>query len=215
VLAATGRRPNLKLVEGLDLPTNSNRVPSYDPRTMQIGETNLFLAGDVTVDRALLHEAADEGKIAGANAARFARGDGVRAHARRVPLGVVFTHPQIAVVGQSWRELQGTEYATGTIDYSDQGRSRVMGVNQGRVNLYGSPSGKLLGAEMFGPSVEHTAHLLAWMIQAGVSIPEILRMPFYHPVIEEGIRTALRDLASNLKLADREEVRCIDCGPGS
>lgn len=218
VLAATGRRPNLGLIEGLDLPMHTIQripTPAFDARTMQIGDTNLFMAGDVTVDRALLHEASDEGKIAGANAARLAQGKEVRAHARRTALSVVFTHPQIAVVGQSWRDLQGTDFAVGTIDYSDQGRSRVMGVNQGRVNLYGSPCGRLLGAEMFGPAVEHTAHLLAWAIQAGMTIPDALRMPFYHPVVEEGIRTALRDLAQALKLADRDEVRCIDCGPGA
>lgn len=217
VLAATGRRPNLDL-GALDVPMQTVQrisVPVYDQRTMQIAETNLFLAGDITVDRALLHEASDEGRIAGGNAARFAQGDVPRAHARRTALGVVFTHPQIATVGQTWRDLEGSAFATGTIDYSDQGRSRVMGVNQGRVNIYGCPRGRLLGAEMFGPAVEHTAHLLAWAIQAGMTVGDALRMPFYHPVIEEGIRTALRDLASNLKLADRAEVRCIDCGPGA
>lgn len=217
VLAATGRRPNLDLgaVELLMDTTQRNPTPIYNQRTMQVGDTNLFLAGDVTVDRALLHEASDEGKIAGTNAARYAAGKPVRAHVRRTALGVVFTHPQIATVGQTWRELQGRDFATGTIDYSDQGRSRVMGVNQGRVNIYGCPRGRLLGAEMFGPAVEHTAHLLAWAIQAGLSVADALRMPFYHPVVEEGIRTALRDLASKLKLADRAEVQCIDCGPGA
>ena len=217
VLAATGRRPNLDL-GAVTVPMRADQrspMPAYDPRTMQIGDTNLFLAGDVTVDRALLHEASDEGRIAGSNAARFAQGDIPRAHERRVALGVVFTHPQIATVGQTWRDLQGTDFATGTIDYSDQGRSRVMGVNQGRVNIYGCPRGTLLGAEMFGPAVEHTAHLLAWAIQSGMTVSDVLRMPFYHPVVEEGIRSALRDLASNLKLADRAEVRCIDCGPGA
>ena len=65
---------------------------------------------------------------------------------------------------------------------------------------------QLLGAELLGPSVEHTAHLLAWAIQAGVTVSEALRMPFYHPVVEEGIRTALRDLANTLKLSDRREI---------
>ena len=27
-------------------------------------------------------------------------------------------------------------------------------------------------------------------------------MPFYHPVLEEGLRTALRDLAANLRVLD-------------
>ncbi len=35
---------------------------------------------------------------------------------------------------------------------------------------------------MFGPSVEHMAHLLAWSVQQGLSVQYALEMPFYHPV---------------------------------
>jgi dihydrolipoamide dehydrogenase len=34
-----------------------------------------------------------------------------------------------------------------------------------------------------------------------MTIPEMLEMPFYHPVIEEGLRTALRDLDAKLRSA--------------
>jgi len=55
-------------------------------------------------------------------------------------------------------------------------------------------TGRLLGAEMIGPSAEHIAHLLAWAHQHGMTIAKMLDMPFYHPVIEEGVRTALRNV---------------------
>jgi dihydrolipoamide dehydrogenase len=51
------------------------------------------------------------------------------------------------------------------------------------------------------------AHLLAWSCQQGLSVPTILEMPFYHPVLEEGLRTALRELARKLDLAPQ---RCED-----
>lgn len=219
VLAATGRRPNLDLgleKAGIDVPKGG--VPAFDDYTMQIGKSGVFLAGDVDNDRPLLHEASDEGRIAGHNAARHVRhGPGsARRHARRTPLGVVFTDPQMAIVGQSWAALQGSAFEAGEVSYDDQGRARVMGRNKGRVRIYGdAETGLLLGAEMFGPDVEHTAHLLAWAIQSRLTVVEALRMPFYHPVVEEGIRTALRDLAAKLHLADPIELKCIDCGPGS
>ena len=31
-----------------------------------------------------------------------------------------------------------------------------------------------------------------------MTVDQMLEMPFYHPVIEEGVRTALRDLAREL-----------------
>ncbi len=219
VLGATGRRPNLDLdLEKAGIPLDPRGRPVFDPHTMQCGETPVFLAGDVSDLRPLLHEASDEGRIAGHNAARFARAGsiGPRRHVRRTPLAVVFTDPQIAIAGASHAELRGTDFEVGEVSYDDQGRARVMGVNQGLVRIYGArEDGRLLGAEMFGPAVEHTAHLLAWAIQSRLTVSEALRMPFYHPVVEEGIRTALRDLAAKLKMADPLELKCIDCGPGS
>lgn len=219
VLGATGRRPNLDLdLEKAGIPLDPRGRPLFDPHTMQCGETPVFLAGDVSNLRPLLHEASDEGRIAGHNAARFARAGSIdpRRHVRRTPLAVVFTDPQIAIAGASHAELGDADFEVGEVSYDDQGRARVMGVNRGIVRIYGARAdGRLLGAEMFGPAVEHTAHLLAWAIQSRLTVSEALRMPFYHPVVEEGIRTALRDLAAKLKMADPLELKCIDCGPGS
>mgnify|MGYP000296602361 CR=1 FL=1 len=52
----------------LGAPLDPNGVPVYDPNTMQVGDLPVFLAGDVTGHRPLLHEAGDEGRIAGHNA---------------------------------------------------------------------------------------------------------------------------------------------------
>lgn len=190
VLMAAGRRPNLHnlgLGEVSQLP--------IDPHTQQLGDTNLFVAGDVSNYRPLLHEASDEGQWAGSNAARWPH---VLPSPRRTPLGVVFTDPNIGVVGTPFSKLPETA-AIGEVDYGRQGRARVMNQHRGVVRIYGDPaSRKLLGAEMLGPRVEHTAHLLAWSIQQGLTVDDALAMPFYHPVIEEGIRTALQDLARSM-----------------
>ena len=216
VLIAAGRRPNVAGLglETLGIPLDRRGMPeSFDSTTMQLGELPVFFAGDVNGERPLLHEAADEGRIAGRNAAGFP--DDVIAHVRRTPLAIAFTEPNIAVAGQSYRELAEGSFVVGTIDYSDQGRSRVMGVNQGCVNLYAERgTGRLLGGEFFGPRAEHTAHLIAWSIQQGMTVQRAMQMPFYHPVIEEGIRTALRDAAVQLRLASKPCASGLECGPG-
>jgi dihydrolipoamide dehydrogenase len=71
-----------------------------------------------------------------------------------------------------------------------------------------------MGAEMFGPAAEHIAHLLAWSAQRRLTVSEMLEMPFYHPVIEEGLRSALKDLNRNLSIGHPPEEGCTDCGPG-
>ena len=50
--------------------------------------------------------------------------------------------------------------------------------------------------ELCAPAGEHLAHLLALALQQSLTVCELLRLSFYHPVLEEGLRAALRDLAS-------------------
>ena len=52
---------------------------------------------------------------------------------------------------------------------------------------------------MIAPEGEHLAHLLALAIQRKLTVFELLQMPFYHPVVEEGLRTALKDLGRQIK----------------
>ena len=73
LIAATGRTPNVRNLglENTDLALDERGVPVFDPFTMQVGQSHVFIAGDASNDRPLLHEAADEGRIAGDNAGRF------------------------------------------------------------------------------------------------------------------------------------------------
>ena len=201
LLAATGRTPNVaKLgLERTSVERTAYGVPVFDRETMQCGVSPFFIAGDANADVPLLHEAADEGRIAGDNAARF---PAVHAGVRRSPLSVVFTDPQIAVVGSGWRGVRDVAHVTGRVSFDDQGRARVMQRNRGRLHVYAEiGTGLLLGAEMIGPDAEHLAHLLAWAHQLQLTVAEMLRLPFYHPVVEEGLRTALRDAYSQLDAA--------------
>jgi dihydrolipoamide dehydrogenase len=135
------------------------------------------------------------------NAARF---PDVRPGLRRAGLGVVFTDPQIAVVGGGFAVARELPHVTGEVSFEDQGRSRVMLRNQGLLHVYaGIGSGRFLGAEMLGPDAEHIGHLLAWAVQMNLTIAQMLEMPFYHPVVEEGLRTALRDAQAKLERAQR------------
>lgn len=218
VLAATGRRPNIDNLglENTTLTLNDRGVPEFDRFTLQSGNSAIFIAGDANNDTPLLHEAADEGRIAGSNAASF---PSIKAGLRRAPIGVVFTDPQIATAGLTLSQVKdrcNSCYATGSVSFEDQGRSRVMGKNKGILKVYGEQgTGLFLGAEMFGPAAEHIAHLLAWAVQKRMTVSEMLDMPFYHPVIEEGVRTALRELNHNLHIGPDIIQRCLDCGPGA
>ncbi len=205
VIAATGRAPNVHNLglENTSVQLGRYGIPEFDRTTLQCGASNIFIAGDVNNDLPLLHEAADEGKIAGDNAAHY---PAVKSGLRRGPLAVVFSDPQLAIIGARHAELAPGGFVTGAVSFEDQGRSRVMLRNKGLLHVYADRStGHLLGAEMIAPDAEHLAHLLAWAIQAKFTVAQALEMPFYHPVVEEGLRTALRDAQAKLNAAQLQQ----------
>jgi len=183
ILIAVGRVPNALLP--------MDNLPTINPNTMRIGKLPLYMAGDVSNERPLLHEVADEGRIAGYNAAHSRN----RCFQRRTPLRITFTSPNIGVVGQAFADLETDTTIVGEINFSDQGRAKLMQQNHGLLRVYANKkSGMLLGAEFVMPQGEHIAHLLALAIHHKMTAATLLQMPFYHPVIEEGLRTALRKL---------------------
>lgn len=198
VFASIGRLPNVERL-GLDVigaPTNERGIPLYDPNTMQVGDLPVFLAGDVTGERPLLHEAGDEGRIAGQNAVS----EGVSAWRRKTPLNITFCDPNIVQVGVPFAALDPDTTAVGEVQMAPVGRALIMAKNKGIIRVYADKaSGRMLGAEMACAKGEHLGHLLAWSIQQDLTVGELLQMPFYHPVIEEALQAALYDLYAKVE----------------
>ncbi len=213
VLVAAGRPPRL---DELDLPRSGlpldrHGVPEFDVRTLRCADRDVFIAGDAGAWRPLLHEAADAGAIAGANALRVARGQPVQAQERRTPLAIVFSDPQIAVIGDTQAHRHRL---VGRADFGDQGRARVMNRHNGCLQLYADAgSGRITGAELIAPAAEHLSHLIAWAVQRQARVGDLLSLPFYHPTLEEALRTALRDLCVQLCIAPDVRAHSMEYGP--
>ncbi|MGE5152456.1 MAG: dihydrolipoyl dehydrogenase, partial [Bdellovibrio bacteriovorus] len=198
VLCSIGRVPNVQGLglENLGVPLDDRGLPPVDRHSMQVADLPVFMAGDVTSFRPILHEAGYEGKIAGYNAAQ-----GERARFRRpTALFINFCDPNICAVGTRWKDLDQETTAIGKIRFAPVGRALIMGKNKGVLRVYGDKAtGRLLGAEMIGPKGENLAHLLCWCIEQDLTVGQLLRMPFYHPVIEEALQAALYDLYSKVE----------------
>jgi dihydrolipoamide dehydrogenase len=197
VLAALGRRPNIDNlgleVLGLDLASGLDQL--INPHTMQLGDLPLFVAGDVASLRPILHEVADEGAIAGYNAARAT----VTAFKRRTPLRIAFTDPQVVIVGATWSELAGQDIVIGERSFVVQGRTKVMARTHGLLRIYADRhSGRLLGAEMMIPDGEYVGHFLALAMEQDLTVPDIMLTPFYHPTVMEGLENALSAIVAQL-----------------
>lgn len=201
VLFAIGRKSylnNLKL-ENIQSDFIDIKNLSIHPETKQLADLPIFVVGDAQTTTPLQHEAAHEGRGAVHNCLNYPQICNLKT---LTPLGIVFSQPEMATVGQSYKQLkqQNIDFITGYIDYSRQGRAIVLGQNQGAAEIYiDSKTQQLLGAELFVHSAEHLAHLLAWMISEKVTLEQILNQPYYHPTLEEGLRTAFKHARRQLK----------------
>jgi dihydrolipoamide dehydrogenase len=200
VVAAVGRRPAIEALglETLGVPLSDNGLPRIDAETLRAGDAPVWFAGDINGIRPIMHEAADEGRLAAWQALH----PDAECMARRVPMGIVFTEPQVAWAGARSGELPA-DALTGSCDFARQGRAIIMGRARGLLKVHADQAGRLIGAEMACAGAEHLAHELAWLIQQEVHVVDALRLPFYHPVLEEGLRTALHGIRRQLPERDR------------
>lgn len=201
LLAAVGRRPNTK---GLGLAeagvtVDAHGAPVLDAHTLRAGASSIFFAGDVHPDRALMHEGVDEGVIAARGALALTGATVAPPPARRTPLSIIFSDPDVATAGAAWDALDPETIVVGTAEGAGNGRSRILGAEDNLIRVYADrATGRLLGGSLIATHGEHIGHLLAWAIQRGETVDSLLQMPYYHPSIEEMLQSALHDAARQL-----------------
>ena len=194
VFSAIGRTSNLHTLQLNQINAEYTDIAHLPINldTKQLGDYPIFVIGDAFTEAPLQHEAATDGKLSVHNCLSYPNTKNIHSV---TPLAIVFCTPEMAIIGQSHRNLSQTkvDFVTGRVSYEKQGRAMVLGKNQGAAEIYvDRVSRKILGAELFVEAAEHLAHLLAWMISEHLTIDEILKKPFYHPTLEEGLRTALK-----------------------
>ena len=212
VLVTVGRRHNLDNLglNPIGVEIDEQGRPEIDPATCRIPGHPIYVAGDATGRRAILHEASDEGRIAGYNAVRQED----HSFVRRTPLNVVFCSPNIVAVGERYDSLDPSLSVIGEMDFSRQSRAKIMEANFGVCRIYATKKeGRLLGAEMAVTDGEHLGHLLAWSIYQQMTVYDLLQNVHYHPTLEEGLRRAIRDAAKKTELErpSQELALCDSC----
>lgn len=213
VLVAMGRRPNIEALcpEAWGIALDEDGHPALPEGQLNLAGTRIHVAGDAGTGPALLHEASDEGRLAGYFAAR---GGDARVD-RRTPLRMVFCEPQIALAGATWETLKhrADEIAIGKASFDQAGRARLQRASGGALRIYAEKAtARILGAAILAPEAEHLAHLLAHAIDRQDDLRALLRMPVYHPTHEEVLRRGLRRAlkATALDATELDAIRCAD-----
>lgn len=193
IVYALGREPQLSglNLEKAGLATTRGRL-AVGP-TQQTGTPHIFAAGDVAGPHEIVHIAIQQGELATRNIARLIKEKEAAASRLeeidyRLRLFVVFSEPEIGVVGMTERELQGegARYRVASYPFNDHGKSLIMGETDGFVKLLASEeSGELIGAAVIGPRASELIHEAAVAIRFRATARQLAEMPHYHPTLSE------------------------------
>jgi pyruvate/2-oxoglutarate dehydrogenase complex dihydrolipoamide dehydrogenase (E3) component len=208
IICALGRRP---ATDGLSL---EKAGVALDHGLIKVGADqrssvpHIFAAGDVCGPHEVVHIAIEQAAFAARNAARTLgrlSGDDEGID-YALKLFVVFTHPQVSVVGVTEREAseQGIEFRAASYPFADHGKSMVMGAVDGFVKLVAEASGRLIGGACVGPEAAELIHEIVVAIRFGATAAQLASIPHYHPTLSEIWTYPAEDLAGAEPFIDQK-----------
>ena len=165
-------------------------------RLQQTSNPRIYASGDVTGPHEIVHVAIMQGELA----ARHATGRAAEAVEYDTLLGVVFTDPQIGVVGLTETELQkrDIDYVVADYPFDDHGKSILMDAKYGYVKVLADKAGTVLGAECVSKDAGELIHSMAVAITLKANVRDLLKVHWYHPTLSEIWSYPLEDIADEL-----------------
>ena len=189
VLVSVGRRPSTTGIDAAALGLTLGRRGEIlvDDR-MRTNLPNVYAIGDCVPGPMLAHKAEEEGVVA----AEVIAGKPVHMHYRNIP-GIVYTWPEIAVVGLTERQVKesGREYRVGKFPFSANGRARTAGETQGFVKFVADArTDEILGCHMIGPNVSELVPEVVLAMEYRGSTDDIGITVHGHPTLSETVKEA-------------------------
>jgi pyruvate/2-oxoglutarate dehydrogenase complex dihydrolipoamide dehydrogenase (E3) component len=106
----------------------------------------------------------------------------------RLLVSVVFTEPQVAMVGATERSLHahGISCRVATYPFNDHGKSMILGARHGFVKLItAAATGEILGAACVGPQGGELIHEIVVAMSQRMTAAQLAAVPHYHPTLAE------------------------------
>ncbi|MDQ6930489.1 MAG: dihydrolipoyl dehydrogenase [Candidatus Eremiobacteraeota bacterium] len=211
IMYCLGRVPD---IEGLDLEKAGVRAHAVtgievglDLRT---SNPHIFAVGDVSGRFLLVHVAIYQGEIAARNAIDNAAEP---ADYRIVKAHTIFSDPQVAIVGDSERDLQsmGITYIKGRYDFAEHGKAMAINKTKGFVKMMATPdTGKILGAAILGVHGSDLIHEIIVAMSYNATVFEFMKIPHLHPTLAEIWTYPAEEIAGKLgAVVPDEEVASV------
>jgi len=189
VLVATGRRT---YIDGLGLEalgvTLTSRGQIQTDAHYATSVPGIYAIGDAITGPMLAHKAEDEGMAVAEILA------GQAGHVNYdVITGVIYTHPEVATVGQTEEQLKeaGQAYKTGKFSFMGNGRAKANFAADGFVKLLAdAQTDRILGAHIIGPMAGDLIHEVCVAMEFGAAAEDLARTCHAHPTYSEAVREA-------------------------
>ncbi|MGH6923989.1 MAG: dihydrolipoyl dehydrogenase [Propylenella sp.] len=148
----------------------------------------IYAIGDAIAGPMLAHKAEDEGTAV----AEILAGQAGHVNYSAIP-SVVYTMPEIAVVGRGEEELKeaGVAYKVGKFPLTANSRARAMNKTDGFVKvLADKATDRVLGVHMIGASASEMIQEAAVLMEFSGSAEDLARTCHSHPTMSEAVREA-------------------------
>ncbi|NHQ74481.1 dihydrolipoyl dehydrogenase [Roseovarius gahaiensis] len=189
VLVATGRKP---FTDGLGLDAlgvkMSERGQIETDDQWRTNVEGLYAIGDAIAGPMLAHKAEDEGMAA----AEVIAGKHGHVNYGVIP-GVIYTHPEVASVGQTEEELKDADraYKVGKFSFMGNGRAKANFAADGFVKILADKdTDRILGAHIIGPMAGDLIHEICVAMEFGASAEDLALTCHAHPTYSEAVREA-------------------------
>ena len=148
----------------------------------------IWAIGDVIAGPMLAHKAEDEGVAV----AEILVGQAGHVNYDAIP-NVVYTYPEIAVVGKSEEELKaaGIAYTAGKFPMTANGRAKVNMTTEGFIKILAdAKTDRVLGVHMVCADAGNMIAEAALAMEFGASAEDIARTCHAHPTLSEAVKEA-------------------------
>jgi dihydrolipoamide dehydrogenase len=189
VLVATGRKPytdglgladlGVELTERGQIKTNASFATNV---------AGIYAIGDTITGPMLAHKAEDEGMAV----AEILAGQHGHVNYGVIP-GVIYTHPEVANVGETEESLKaaGRAYKVGKFPFMGNARAKANHSADGFVKILADKeTDRILGAHIIGPMAGDLIHEICVAMEFGAAAEDLARTCHAHPTYSEAVREA-------------------------
>jgi len=187
VLVATGRRPFTKGLGCEEIGVKMERGMVVTDDHFKTNVDSIYAIGDVIKGPMLAHKAEEEGIAV----MEIIKGKAGHVNYNAIP-GVIYTHPEVATVGQSEEQLKaaGIKYRVGRFPFMANSRARTNDDSEGFVKVLTDASDKMLGVHMIGPNTGELIAEAVLALEYGASAEDVARTCHAHPTLGEAMKEA-------------------------